>query len=181
MKQPTDQFIVYPRRGRLALMLLVSLLFIAGLLWLRSKLNESGAAGSLKIWFAVVLGLPFFGLCAIYLAFRLIVPKPALVATKEGLWLAGTALSPGLVRWDEIAGLQVFDTMGQKSMGVRLLNEHVVLEPMGWHVRWLAKANSAISGCAFHVPQSVLPMTAEELIARVHEFRVQNGIGLPSR
>jgi hypothetical protein len=164
------ELVVYPNRRTLAVMAAVSFLFAAVMFFV--PMPDGTSFRAVKTQLAMLVGIPFFSMGCVYFLWRLIVPTPLLIAKEYGLFLAGTMLSPGWLRWDEITDVRLVTIKGNQSLGIVLRDEQTTLERMNWSVRTLASTNSKITGgCAFHVSKSALPMPIEELIGRVNAYR----------
>jgi hypothetical protein len=94
----TDEVRIYPSRRALLLHLLGALAFVLVGLWIR------GIIGSIAIC--------FFGLCAVYLLFRLVVRRPALVIGQDGIarrrdqaWLRSGGLHGGTGRYPNLSAV----------------------------------------------------------------------------
>ena len=117
------------------------------------------------------VGIPFFGLCLVYAIYRLLMPKPAVVISDEGIFDNASAVGAGMLKWDEIAEVFAYDFMGQRMLGIIPVNEEVVLGRQSRLKRVMAKMNKGIAEAPFNIPQNVLPISVDELLTRVEERR----------
>lgn len=171
MLRVADSLVVFPRRGKLLALCAVSLALL-GMCYVVGKSAANGdGVNAWKAWLAVVVGVPFFGIGFFYLLYRAIAPSPLVSAGVDGVMFGGTILSGQRVAWDEVEGFYYCTVKGQRMVGMALRNQEAVLSRMGVGVRWLAKINAGMTGCAFHVPQSILPMPLEELVQRMERVR----------
>jgi hypothetical protein len=179
-----DRIVVYPTRGKMVLLALGCVAFLL-LTWWLTTIEPDNPMQRMKLWFAIGVGTPFwtFGLC--YALRQLIWPQPALEADAQGVSLSGSTH----IDWDEIAGVELCDFhKGHISVVLDLIDQPAVIARLSLPFRLMARANVALTGYAFHVPESTLPMSATTLRARVLELRArygpqadQKGIGLSSR
>lgn len=123
------------------------------------------------------IGVPFFGLGLIYFLYRLVVRKPALVVSAEGIYDNASALSAGQLRWEEIELVCPYSFGSQRMLGITLKDEQAVLARQNFLKRLLMRVNKNLAGYLINLPQSSLPMTADELmpeINRYHNNRVRS-------
>jgi hypothetical protein len=117
------------------------------------------------------VGVPFFGLCFLYACYRLIVPKPAVIVNHEGIFDNASAISAGLVKWDEIADVFVSYFMGQSFLSVVPVDIEAFLRRQPVFKIWLMKANAGLVAAPINIPQSMLRMKVEELASEIQKYR----------
>ena len=117
------------------------------------------------------MGIPFFGLCLAYAIYRLCIPKPAVIVSDEGIFDNASAVGAGMLRWEEIADVFPYDFVGQRMLGIIPVNENVVIGRQPPFKRVLAKMNRGMGVAPFNIPQSVLPISVDELLVRIEERR----------
>jgi len=164
-----NEVAIYPKKVKLLTIALGSLLFVI----LSFYVARNHAMG-LDLWTIIIIsyvGIPFFGLCLVYAIYRLLVPKPAVVISDEGIFDNASAVGAGMLRWEEIADVFAYDFRGQRMLGIIPVNEEVVLGRQSRLKRVMAKMNKGIAEAPFNIPQSVLPITVDELLTRVEERR----------
>src|ERR1041385_4480948 len=116
-----NEVAIYPKKVKLLTIALGSLLFVI----LSFYVARNHAMG-LDLWTIIIIsyvGIPFFGLCLVYAIYRLLVPKPAVVISDEGIFDNASAVGAGMLRWEEIAHVFAYDFMGQRMLGIIPVNE----------------------------------------------------------
>ena len=111
--------------------------------------------------------MPFFGFCLAYALYRLARRKPSLVVDEEGIFDNASALGAGMIRWEEIREMYTFVFRGQTTIGMALTDEDAVLARQNPLKRGLMSVNRGLAGSVVNIPQSVLPMPAEELLREI--------------
>jgi hypothetical protein len=165
-----NEVAIYPKKVKLVAIAIGALVFVI----LGFYVAQNRAPMGLPLWKIVVIsyvGIPFFGLCLVYAIYRLLVPKPAVVISAEGIFDNASAVGAGMLRWEEIADIFAYDFMGQRMLGIIPVNEEVVLGRQSRLKRVMAKMNKGIAAAPFNIPQNVLPISIDELFSRVEERR----------
>jgi len=165
-----NEVAIYPKKVKLLAIALGALLFVI----LGFYFAQNRVAMGLALWEIIItsyVGIPFFGLCLVYAIYRLLMPKPAVVISDEGIFDNASAVGAGMLRWEEIADVFAYDFMGQRMLGIIPVNEEVVLGRQSRLKRVMAKMNKGIAEAPFNIPQNVLPISVDELLTRVEERR----------
>ena len=162
------EVVIYPKKLKLLAIALGSLLFvILGFYFL-----QNGVAMGLPLRTIIIasyVGIPFLGLCLVYAIYRLLIPKPSVVISDEGIFDNASAVGAGMLRWEEIADVFTYDFMGQRMLGIIPVNEEIVLSRQSLLKRIIVKMNKGIAAAPFNIPQAALPISADELLSKVHE------------
>ena len=165
-----NEIIIYPKKLKLLAIAIGALLFVI----LGVYFAQNRVAMELPLEVIIItsfVGIPFSGLCLVYAIYRLLMPKPAVVISDEGIFDNASAVGAGMLRWEEIADVFAYDFMGQRMLGIIPVNEGVVLRRQSRFKRVMAKMNKGIAPAPFNIPQSVLPISVDELLSRVEERR----------
>jgi len=164
------EIVAYPGKFKMVLMAAGALMFVCLGLGFVIWQDETG----FPLWVVVIaswVGIPFFGCCFLYACYRLIVPKPSVIVNHEGIFDNASAVSAGLVRWDEIADVVVYGFSGQRFLGVAPLDVEAFLRHQPAFKRWMMKANLGLGLPPVNIPQSTLAMNVDELLSRIQEYR----------
>jgi hypothetical protein len=164
-----NDFVVFPSRRKLLLYAVGALIFIAGGIFILRTPSIP--------WFDKVIGgyggVAFFGLCLVYLLYRVIKPSPSLIINHEGIFDNASALGVGLLRWSEIADVQIYQFLNQRFLGIVPTNVDRVLERQSAMKRWLLKMNQRYFVSApFNIPENVLPIRLEDVLAQIQRRRL---------
>jgi hypothetical protein len=171
-----NEVAIYPKKVKLLTIAVGALLFVI----FGFYLAQNRVAMELALWKVIVIsyvGIPFFGLCLVYAIYRLLMPKPAVVISDEGIFDNASAVGAGMLRWEEIADVFAYEFMGQRMLGIIPVNEEIVLGRQSRLKRVMAKMNKGIAEAPFNIPQNVLPISVDELLTRVEERRRYPPVG----
>lgn len=163
-----NEVAIYPKKVKLLAIGVGALLFIILGFYFAQNRVEMGLP-LLVIIITSYVGIPFFGLCLVYAIYRLLMPKPAVVISDEGIFDNASAFGAGMLRWEEIADVFAYDFSGQRMLGIIPMNEAVVLGRQSRLKRVMAKMNKSIVPAPFNIPQSMLPISVDELLSMVEE------------
>jgi len=158
-----DELIVPTSRGKLVAAALGSIAFVAVGGWLLRRAPQDGIEAALAGLAAAV----FFCVCGIYALWRLIRPRPALVISRQGIVDNASALSVGLLRWDEIAELYEYRYKNQVMLGIVPRNLDTLLMKQPAWKRRLLRANLWLGTAPVNIPQVILPMKVSELLREI--------------
>jgi hypothetical protein len=171
-----NELVIYPSKFKMVLLTAGALIFVCVGLAFAIWRDEAG----LTFWefaFMAWVVIPFFGFCFLYACYRLIVPKPALIINHRGIFDNASALSAGLVEWDEIDKVFIYEYQGQRILGIIPLDVKAFLERQPVFKRWLMKVNTRLVEAPINIPQSTLPVKVDELVLKILEVH-QNYVGL---
>jgi hypothetical protein len=162
------RLVVYPRRGKLALLALGALAFvISGLV--------IGAAASWRPYpvtvVATYVGVPFFGFCLLHLLSRLVVRRPAVVVSEEGIWDNATALGVGMIRWEEVRDVRATSFGTHRMVAIVPKDDAAILARQPPPKRLAMRMNKRLATYLICIPEQTLPMTREELLAEIKRYR----------
>ncbi len=165
-------FVVYPRRWKLALFASGSLAFVLAGLWIGGVFGGARRSTAIIV-VATYVGVPFFALCFLYLLFRLVVRKPSVVVSEEGVLDNASALGAGMIRWEEIKDVRsrLFGT--QRMIVIVLRDEQPILARQNPVKRFFMLLNKRLIGYAINIPENTLPLPAEELIREIKRYRAE--------
>jgi len=171
-----NEVAIYPKKLKLLAIAVAALLFV--ILGFYFAQNRVAMGLSLRtIIITSYVGIPFFSLCLVYAIYRLCLPTPAVVISDEGIFDNASAVGAGMLRWEEIADVIAYDFMGQRMLGIIPVNEEVVLRRQSRFKKVMAKMNKGIAPAPFNIPQSVLPISVDELLSRIEERRRNPQVG----
>jgi hypothetical protein len=164
---------IYPSRGRLVLLGFVSLLFV----WLGLWMEYGSESSTIPMWQVVVARYPsvaFFRIGLIYAAYRLMARRPALVLSLLGIIDEGSAVSAGLVRWEEIDLIFTGSIQRRSFVSMAVKTPDRFLERMGGRKAKLVRTNLGLVGAPVNIPVDALSMTVGEILRKIQEFRTKH-------
>ena len=164
-----DDVVIYPSRTKLLLLALGSLVFVLVGVFIAQQ--EQVLIGPLEVIVGSYIGVPFFGLCFVYAVYRLLDPKPAVIISMEGLFDNASAIGVGMLPWEEITDVYLYEFMGQRMLGIVIQDGDALIERQPHIRRVIAKINRSLVGSPINISQVSLPISIEELLERIEEHR----------
>jgi hypothetical protein len=139
----------------------------------------------ISIGYAIIgtIGILFFGLCFTYLIYRTIFPRPAVILTNEGIIDHSTLLSTGLIKWEDIKEVKIYDfspannytKVHQKFLGILPKNANNFVESQKWLKRNLLRINQNYVDIPINIPENLLNIPLEKLEQEIKK-RMSNTI-----
>jgi hypothetical protein len=168
-----NEIVVYNSKFKMALLAVVALIFVCLtpiIAILEYKAGES-------VWVVICSGVvvAFFGSGFLYLCHRLIVPKPAVTVNHRGIFDNASVISAGLVEWDEIADVFVYDYNGLRFLGVVPLDVDAFLKRQPVFKRLLMKFTMGTGLPPLNIPQAMLRMKVDQLASEIQKYRLMRG------
>ena len=72
------------------------------------------------VGFVGIIGVIFFGLCLLFIAYSLIKPKDILIINEKGFTDNSTIKSIGFISWDFVDDIYIFNFLDQKFISVKI-------------------------------------------------------------
>jgi len=110
-----------------------------------------------------LISIIFFGTLAIFLFIKFFDRKPGLVINHEGIIDNSSALSAGLIRWDDVVDIDVLNLSGQKMVMIKLRNPNQILSRQSILKRIVMKLNENFFGSPVFITPNILNCNFEEL------------------
>jgi hypothetical protein len=121
-----------------------------------------------KVIVSSYVGVPFFGACALYSAYRLAHRRPAIEIDSTGITDAASALGAGRLSWDDVDHVVLYRYSGQLMLGIIPTDLDNFLSRQQLIRRTLTKLNLALGCAPVNIPQVALPMRLTELAGLLH-------------
>ncbi|GMQ64652.1 STM3941 family protein [Vallitalea maricola] len=160
------KIVIYPSIRKVIKMIILSLLLTGigffEIIYGVSKENNNGI-------FATVIGfigVAFFGLCFIYLIYRLFVKKPILVIDENGIIDNASASGVGLIKWSEIKEVIIYTYVNQKFLGIIPNNTDIIKERLNGFKKIIFNINrkkAMLISAPINIPQSVTKIKLEDI------------------
>ena len=165
-----DRIVIYPSRVKTALVLLGAIGFVVLCAWLVSLgVRHVGIEGLV----ASLVGVPFFGVCGLYAAYRLVHHRPAVEIDRMGIVDQASALAVGRLLWDEVDHVYLYEYWGQPMLGIIPRELELFLSRQHPLRRSITKLNLKLGCAPINVPQVILPMKLEELAELLARYGVR--------
>jgi hypothetical protein len=165
-----NRIILYPTRARFLLVAFGSLIFV----FLGSTIRSWSDQVPVPSWFTAIasyLAMGFFGLCFVYAVYRLVVRKPSLILSREGILDNASAVSAGFVRWEEVDRIFYSSMMNQEFVSIALKDTEGFLGRIGGVKATLMRANVGLVGAPINLPANALAVSSAELLKLIQDFR----------
>lgn len=167
-----DDIVIYASKLKLLRMAVFCLVFEGFfVLFLRYGLPEGRAPFKAYIPALLYLGAPVMGLLFIYLCYRLLKPKPAVVINREGIFDNASLLGAGLIRWEEIKSVFTYHVMHHSLLGIIPVDLETIIARQSPIKRFFFKLRGQGSPAPFAIPGSILTISAEELLTKIQSHQ----------
>ena len=175
---PPQPVTIYPNRLRLIGLFLAAAAFTAvGIYFARIPVHRGFA--NLLIALTSYFLVAFFGASAIYLGYRLVTRRPALIISEAGIIDRTSSLCVGLIPWGEIEALVPYTRLGQRFLGIEPINPESLIRRQPWFRRWLLALNRRLGFTPINILQATLPIDVGELaeqLARDYGVRIKRAV-----
>jgi hypothetical protein len=155
-----------PGRGNNAGLLILSLTGLGYFVW---KTFFAASQPQHAAWLNGWLGIPLTTFMAISFARLLLWRGPSVVLDTNGVLVKLPMLSPGLIRWSEIADVGVVSSRGGNAVRIQLNLQEPLTKRFG--VRWWTILASTFSYSSISIPETGVNITARELAQRIEAQR----------
>ncbi|MCQ6562436.1 STM3941 family protein [Paenibacillus mendelii] len=162
MHTRNEELVFYPSPRKLLGLSAAAIMFvlIGGVMIGVSRNEEDSSVSILIIGLVSVL---FFGLCLIYLLYRLLNRKPSVVLNDQEVVDDSSYIGGGRLRWDQIEEIMLYDFMGQRFIGIKLLDTPAFLSRQSGLKKLLMKLNRGMVKAPINIAQQGITLPLEEL------------------
>ncbi len=177
MIKPVKDIVIYPSKRYLMAMAAGCLLMIVGCIYPLIYGYEISGRDVLGRFFKSItpsifyIGAPLFSLPYIYICYRLLKPAPSLIISPEGIFDNASAFGAGMIRWEEIKSMFIYEIMGRPFPGIIPVNLETILARQPAIKRILFRMNKGMTQAPFAIPEGGLPMSAAVLLAKIQSYR----------
>jgi len=157
----TDRLVIYPSRVKMALVLLGAIALVLVCLW----------AAKTGFWDAILaacIGVPFFGACGLYAAYRLIRRRPSFEMDSMGIIDTGSAIGVGRVFWEDIDHVYLYMYHRQWLLGIVPRDLEGFLSRQNSFRRSVIQLNLRLGCAPVNVSGVQLPMSVAEFAELLH-------------
>lgn len=177
MRFETDKPLAIPlSKIKITLLLLGSVAFVAGGLWLWTHAEVVLHRSPLYVKGVAVAAVGFFGLCGVFAVFKLFDSAPGLIIDSEGIFDNSSAIAAGRIPWSDISGFVVRTVERQRILTIEVrdpekyvLRAHILKRPF---VAW----NSSHFGGPIQISANTLKMNFDELVRTLTEAHKEHGL-----
>jgi hypothetical protein len=174
-----EEIVVYGKKGSLVALAAASLLFAVLSVYFPfsgyepSSRDSSGSLMKLLLPGLLYVGLPLFGLLFIYACYRLLKSTPVVIVDQTGVTDNASFWSAGLIRWEEIKKIFIFNHMTKRYIGIILFDINTLLSRQSAIKRSIIKYTQKQMSAPIAIPEDALPMSADNLLAKIQKYRGQ--------
>ncbi|MVP01059.1 hypothetical protein EDM21_16295 [Paenibacillus sp. N10] len=157
-----NELVIHSSSKKVFVLVIAALAFVVAggfLFWVGLTDEEESAV----LMVVGIISIVFFGLCLLYLVFQLFNKKPSLIVNDEGVTDNSSAISGGLIPWQDIEEIILYDYMGQRFIGLNLYDTEAYLARQKSMTRMLMKANRGLVRATVNITQASLPYPLEEV------------------
>jgi hypothetical protein len=170
----SETLFLYPKRSRFFLLAVGALLFVCAGIFIGSD-HDSGIPRLVTVLISS-LAIGFFGLCFLYAVYRLLVHRPALILNREGIVDNASAVSAGLVRWEEIERIYCSSVQRQLFISIAVKDPDRFLQGMPGVKAKLMRLNIGLVGAPINLPATPMGLSVTELLKLIQNFRESRGL-----
>lgn len=156
---------IYMGKGKLWLLITACLAFIAAGAWILS-LHLSGEEVFLYGVVGVVCML-FFSACLIFFIRKLFDRSPGLIIDNEGIYDNSSYVAGGLIRWEDIRNIEMYQLAGQAMIGIQLNDPDAYLQQQKGFKQRLNQINQGMVQAPVNIAQSALRMPLSEIYEEI--------------
>lgn len=184
--QNSDEIVVPLGKLKIVLLIAISLIFVAGGVWLASlgaeQIQTFRILSITTLVYAIgYAAIAFFGLCGIYGITKLFDTKPGLILSSKGITDNSSAVAAGLIPWSEIIGFSEFQLQGTKMLIIHVQEPWRYVNRGNKMKRALNKANMGLVGSPIAISSTSLGISYPELIKLIECSFEQYGWGRPKK
>lgn len=165
-------------KTKIILSLIGALAFLVGGVWGVLDPERFATARYPKniIFIIGIIGILFFGLCAVFIASKVIRKKPGLIINDEGIIDNSNATSVGLIAWDDITGMKTLAIASSKIIVIETSNPEKYIERAKNMISKKAmKANNKMYGSPLSIISNALKIKFADLENLVAEHIEKRG------
>jgi len=157
-----ERLVIYPSRAKMLLVLLGAMVFVLLGLWIASP-KMSRVVPIWDVLIASYVGVPFFGVCGLYAAYRLVRRRPSVVIDATGITDTSNAFAVGRLSWAEIDHMALYQSYGQWMLGIvpRDLEGFLIRQPS--ERRSYIKLNLSLGYSPINIAQVAISMRLADL------------------
>jgi len=172
-----DDIIIYPSTGKMAFLAFGSLAMAVGCGSMVVFQKEMEVPDGVMV-VAVLGALMLFG-AFFWALFRLFNPTPSVIVNRDGITENASAIGAGLIRWDEIAEVTIYKMNYTTNLGIIVTDPESLFRRLPSGKSSLMRASYKLTQCPISIPQSTLPVSAEDLAQQIIAYRQSLPVASP--
>jgi hypothetical protein len=156
-------------KGKGILTFLGAVAFVCISIWLLNIAENQDLFNPILVSVVGYVGLVFFGLCGLYIFYKLFDSKPGLIIDKEGIYDNSSAAAGHLIKWERITGLRVEQIMSTKFILIDIENPEQFMDEINGMKKKMMWSTYKMYGTPTSISSSTLSCNFDEL------FQIING------
>jgi hypothetical protein len=140
-----------------------SVAFVLVSIWLISFADNQHRYSQTFVKGAGYVGLIFFGLCGLYIFYKLFDTKPGLVIDDKGILDNSSAASGHIIKWDRIVGLRIGQVKSTKFILIDIVDPEQFLNEVSGIKKTLMWGTYKMYGTPTSISSSTLNIDFDEL------------------
>lgn len=161
-------------KTKIALLILGAVLFVLSGVVLWSIAEVQTRFSPVIVKFISSISIIFFGGCGIYGIVKLFDGQPGLIINNEGILDNSSAVSSGIIKWNDIKSIEIENIKGTKFLLIFVHNPNVYLNEANLFRRLWMKLNEKFYGTPFSISSNSLNCNFEFLQSKIQQFRKSN-------
>lgn len=152
---------VYMGKGKLWMLGFGCFIFIGIGGWIFSEYLN----GNMTFIYGIVgiVCMILFAACLCFFTQKLLDHSPAVIIDEEGILDNSSYIAGGLIRWDDIHNIELYQLVGQNMIGIHLKDPDSYLERQQGLKRQLIKINQGMVQAPINIAQSALRMSLVQI------------------
>lgn len=174
-----NEFIVFPKMGRMLMLALLSIVFVLlGVVCIVFSMGEDT-----PFWAGIIgaITVVFFGLCALYYVKELVIRKPALIISDEGIVDRSSFIGAGFVSWEDIQRIDFFKFNGQLFLSIFTHDKDLIIKRTSGIKRSLNRMNKGLLPSQVNIPAKNLACSLEKLTEEINNRRALYPVDVESK
>lgn len=115
------------------------------------------------------VGMIFFGICGIYAFTKFFDKKPGLIISDKGITDNSSAVSAGLIKWENITNVGITEIYGQKILTIEVNNADEILSRQSGFKKLLMNLNKNYFSSPIQISANTLKCNFQELYNTIKE------------
>lgn len=119
-----------------------------------------------------LFGIFFFGAASLF--FLSTIPRwkePIIVINEDGLLDRSSALSAGMLFWDDIESIDKTHFFGQPTLSIKLTDPDAYLSDVNTLKQIPMRINTRLIGTPVAIAEGSIPIPLEELLTHIHQYQ----------
>ncbi|NDI33233.1 STM3941 family protein [Chengkuizengella sediminis] len=175
-----DKIEIYPKKRKLIKLTVIgiSLILICAITSFisLSEVSQDNKYIPIFFFFFSLCGIFMFGMAILFYLKRLKYPAPSIILNKEGIYDNSSAFKTGMIKWEEINRMYIYDIKKNRFLGLEINNFDQFVSKQNRFMKLLIKINQKFYRTPITIPESMLSIRLEELIELIIHFEKPSGI-----